>query len=196
MRPSPREGKIRLVKRRLLIVLSVLLLLLCLSGWIFSQFRSYQVAYWGDRQRIILLLDRGNILCEIARHDSTNSNDPPGFPHWYPGSAPPGGFGKLNDWVHAQPAWYHKLGFAGQWAAPGDFALGPYTSTPAKAYLLSIPLWLPILLFTLPLVQIFRQHRRIHRKGLCPHCGYDLRATPDRCPECGQIPLEKLGAKT
>jgi hypothetical protein len=50
------------------------------------------------------------------------------------------------------------------------------------------PHWLLALLFAiLPAVHLrgIGRTRRRNRAGLCQHCGYDLRATPDRCPECG-----------
>ena len=52
-----------------------------------------------------------------------------------------------------------------------------------------IPLWIPSAVFGLAFFggRSLHYHRRRKRKklGLCLKCGYDLRASKDRCPECG-----------
>ena len=48
------------------------------------------------------------------------------------------------------------------------------------------PTWIVVGVLAVPLT--LRAAHRLHgdhRHGLCRACGYDLRATPDRCPECG-----------
>ena len=40
-----------------------------------------------------------------------------------------------------------------------------------------------------------RQSKRWASTDLCPHCGYDLRATSDLCPECGSPLPEDLARR-
>ena len=64
------------------------------------------------------------------------------------------------------------------------------------AHLLISPLWLLDLLFLLlPVswIAVRFKRRAGESRHLCTHCGYDLRATPDRCTECGAVPAGKAG---
>jgi hypothetical protein len=62
---------------------------------------------------------------------------------------------------------------------------------PVAAYLICMPPWFVILIFAVPpLIWLKRKRREdgADRGVPCEACGYDLRATPDHCPECGRIP--------
>src|SRR3954447_13738859 len=64
------------------------------------------------------------------------------------------------------------------------------TGYSASSRRLWFPAAVPIALFALlPSIWLRRAYvkGRRRREQRCPTCGYDLRATPDRCPECGTV---------
>lgn len=105
--------------------------------------------------------------------------------------SPPGGMRAADGPIH------RRLGFSFH-HQPRQTTDGSWTSW-ITATSASCPHWFPVALGTaLPLLHVrtaLRSRRRRWRiaHGLCPNCGYDLRATPDaggallpRCPECGR----------
>ena len=86
---------------------------------------------------------------------------------------------------------YHFAGAALRtvtWTFRNETGGAPHKRTAVGIW---VPYWL-VLLLTLPTpLWIMTDHRRRliraarRERGLCEQCGYDLRATPGRCPECG-----------
>jgi hypothetical protein len=102
---------------------------------------------------------------------------------------------------HPQPPAHAFAGFGWEDATityPLLGSLSPYSGVlpglrPAiyRTRILLLPdAFIILILATWPALRFIRQRRRAQliAAGHCLTCGYDLRATPNQCPECGRVP--------
>jgi hypothetical protein len=190
-----------ILRRRLFPFLTILSLLLCLATvalWVRSYWRCDTLehvsleAQWRNRLGI------GSIFSELVLFDIRIPLDHPihqpadytvasskvklGWQHVTYDTSP---MDTLESIATLRPSnrsfLFHGFGYITNQA--------PSAASPHLA--IGVPHWFLVLLFAiLPLLRLrsILRTRRQNRIGLCQHCGYDLRATPDRCPECGHVP--------
>lgn len=178
--------------RRLLSVLSALSLVLCLASvvlWAMTAFKPL-VLSWGDAQAATgyVLAVRGGLI-EFQRHWGVKPL-PLGVMSYTGGDV--SGLNQLG-LFYTRSATIYKDVNANYAILPGRYG---------NHIQFGFALFWPILL-GLPLsvraawrlvTGATRRDRRT-RLGLCPSCAYDLRATPDRCPECGAAVARSAAAK-
>jgi hypothetical protein len=159
-----------IVRRRLLAIVSALSLLLCLATLLLRLRSSSQedVVQWDEWN---LISSRGALVL------------------WGGHSSEERYFGTLQ--LGSQRGVVDRLDLPNAGAYLGGFGIASFRSTPENDVFLTFPHWFLALLFAiLPAIHLraILRTRRRNRIGLCQNCGYDLRATPDRCPECGLRP--------
>jgi hypothetical protein len=89
----------------------------------------------------------------------------------------------LREWNPQFATRAQRMGFMYQ---QGGSTLGAGFATTHVA----APFWaLALATGVVPVARVVRRalRQRVRRRGVCPSCGYDLRASPDRCPECGEV---------
>lgn len=99
-------------------------------------------------------------------------------------------YGRINWHVHK---WYKNR--QTRWEVQGLLTNRPFHTTwrphvdwTNKMIRFVVPMWIPTLAFGSLLcgclsLPVFRRRRR-RKRGLCVNCGYDLRGSSERCPEC------------
>ena len=102
----------------------------------------------------------------------------------------PAGFSRSAVVTHGQGELCERLPGSREYFRWGGFWIVTGQRWGDYHYSLFVPAWFVSLVFWV--IPIYRavgllRRRLIGPTGACGFCGYDLRATPDRCPECGQV---------
>ena len=175
------------MRRRIFIIsvtLSAILLALALGMWIrtFVASDDARLGRWVAPNHLYLLHARWGGEFVHVEWSHTRFPMPHPWPNtfeWEYTSYPPGRQG-LGSWVW----WDHYLD------QPSGGGAIEVWRVQVRPWLLAIPF------IILPMIWAIRfvAHRRRWREGLCQRCGYDLRASPARCPECGAVPVSSTRA--
>jgi len=166
------------VRRRLLNLAAAVSLVLCVTTVVIWA-RSYWVTdtfEWASHYRTrFVAITGGRVLLQVNHGPSATKEFEPVDHDAYvlrandrSGMGRPWRFGGF---------WIENLAFAPSGSNPASL---PYTDVVVPLYALVLA---SLILPGATLRRVIRE--RTHRAGVCPACGYDLRATPDRCPECG-----------
>ncbi len=160
--------------------------------WVRSYWRTDAVVYLGPSGHCAIQWARGSL---IVGADNVGSPQRRLGLHSWPAEG-------MDEHIGSGP--WNRLGFGSDLTVTQSSTLPPaaLTSFPTKppativARRWSVPLWavgivLAILLGGMARASFRTWQRR--RSGRCVACGYDLRATGARCPECGAVP-DTIGA--
>jgi hypothetical protein len=174
--------------------------LFCLINGVYSAFGAWGITFSGAgfyeigmfAERRCGVFSRGGYVLIAARDslveiDRINAGPVPIHPYTLGPSVDAHFTGPLR-----RP-WYRSHHFLGIIIATGKNGVGEYYDKGIAVHwaypTIGIAIW-PLI----TLVKLFRERRR-SSGNLCQRCDYDLRATPERCPECGTIPA-KVGLKS
>ncbi len=173
------------LRRIILNALTVLSLLLCVATamlWVWS----YSAERW------ILRADRGyaQLICLLDGRMLVETSPWPNEGRFLQIVLHSAGRNVNRPWLYHQgnAKFFSALGFT---LERGTVFNSNYV--PHGYAIVVVPLWFIMLCeAVLPGLWMTRWRRAHRRMGLgrCPVCSYDLRATPNRCPECGTIPAE------
>jgi hypothetical protein len=134
---------------------------------------------WGKKW---LFLGEGNFEVQFihSRHIGRTARAHFLFPPVIPGL----------QWTSREPVRRSEIPFA--WKSSSDRVVvgsgAESVTLQSESLKVRCPYWCALLIsLMLPATALFRYllARRKAKLGYCSECGYDLRGTPDRCPECG-----------